>query len=281
MTGFDVVTVIHDSAPELQRLLESIDRHARDETRVIVVDTGSTDDGPERAREWAAEVVELPDNPGFGAANNAGVARAQHDVTALLNPDVELLDDGLVRLVERARRSHALHAPRLLNADGSIQDSAHPAPGRASEVLRALVHPRLLPRGARARAQPWRSAERARVGWATAAALVARTDALRALGPFDPAAFLWYEDLDLCLRAERVEYHPDVRLRHTGGHSTGEDFEARARRRRHVIAERLGTRALAWDDLAQAITFARAAPFKPRPRAQLRALRAARGSGGA
>jgi hypothetical protein len=96
VTSFDVVVVIHDSAAELTRLLESIDRHARGEARVVVVDTGSVDDGAERAREWAAEFVELPDNPGFGAAKHAGVARARHDVVALLNPDVELLDDGLL-----------------------------------------------------------------------------------------------------------------------------------------------------------------------------------------
>ena len=269
MTPFDVVTVIHDSAAELTRLLESLQRHAP-EARVIVVDTASTDDGPERGREWAAEVIELDHNPGFGAANNAGMTKATSDVTALLNPDVELLDTGLTTLVERARSTDAILAPRLLNEDGTIQDSAHPAPGTWRELGRAFVPPRLT-------RHPWQSERRTTVGWATAAALVARTDLLWRLGPFDPYAFLWYEDMDLCLRAGRVELHPDIRLLHTGGHSTGEDFEARARRRREVVAQELGPRARALDDLAQAITFARAAPFKPRARAQLRALRRARG----
>jgi GT2 family glycosyltransferase len=273
MTVFDVVVVTHDSAEHVVRLLESLERHVPGEARTVVVDTGSVDDSAERAREWAAEVIELPDNPGFGAANNAGVARSEHDVTALLNPDVELLDDGLLQLVARARDTEALLAPRLLNPDGSVQDSVHPQPGTARALLPALI-PRAFDR-------PWRGKTRTTVGWATAAALVARTDVLRALGPFDPTAFLWYEDLDLCLRARAVEYHPDVALLHAGGHSTGEDFDARARRRRDVIEANLGTRARRWDDLAQAITFARAAPFKPRPRAQLRALRAARGRRGA
>lgn len=268
MTAFDVVTVTHDSADEVTRLLESIARHAP-EAHVIVVDAASTDDGPERAREWAATVVELGDNPGFGAANNEGVRHARHDVTALLNPDTVLLDAGLNDLAARAAADDALLAPRLLNSDGTVQDSAHPVPGTAREVARALVPPPLAPR-------PWTSETATEVGWATAAALVARTATLRALGPFDPDAFLWYEDLDLCLRAARVELHPDVQLLHTGGHSTGEDFEARARRRREVVEERLGRRALRLDDLAQALAFARAAPFKPRSRAQLRALRRAR-----
>ena len=279
MMPFDVVTVIHNSAPQLQRLLESIERHAHDTAHVIVVDTGSTDGGAELAREWAAKVIELPDNPGFGAANNAGVAHAHYAVTALLNPDTKLIDDGILKLVERARRREALMFPRLLNEDGTIQDSAHPVPGTARELLPALVHPRLLPRPARVHAEPWRARRRPRpVGWATAAALVAQTDLLRRLGPFDESAFLWYEDMDLCLRARTEliasELHPDVEIVHTGGHSTGDDLEARARRRREVVARHTS---LPLDDLAQAITFARAAAFKPRARAQLRALRRARG----
>jgi GT2 family glycosyltransferase len=117
------------------------------------------------------------------------------------------------------------------------------------------------------------------VGWAIAAALVARTATLRRLGPFDADAFLFYEDLDLCLRSDvPVELHPEVALLHEGGHSTGPDrLRTEARRRREVVGERLGGRARDLDDLAQAVTFARAAlTGRSRPREQLRALRVAR-----
>jgi len=126
------------------------------------------------------------------------------------------------------------------------------------------------------------------VGWAIAACLAARTALLRRLGPFDSAAFLFYEDLDLCLRARAAGVptvlHPEVRVRHLGGRSTarafgGEPFTLQARRRREVIGARLGSGALRIDDAAQALTFAlRAAAGRERERnlAGLRALRAAR-----
>jgi N-acetylglucosaminyl-diphospho-decaprenol L-rhamnosyltransferase len=75
-----------------------------------------------------------------------------------------------------------------------------------------------------------------------------------------------------------------VRLLHLGGHSTGayygsEPHQEIARRRREVVADRLGRRSLALDDAAQALTFAtrtvaRAAAGRDasRPAAQLRAL---------
>ena len=271
--SFTIVTVLHDSGPHLRKLLASIDRHLPDEKpQLVVVDTGSTDDGPEQARAAGAQLVELPDNPGFGAANNAGVEQAEHDVTVLLNPDVELIDGSLTDLVADARACNALLVPRLLNPDGSIQDSAHPKPGTRGEILRAL-----LPRTG----EPWRTDEPRQVGWAIAAALAAKTEILKRLGPFDPEQFLFYEDLDLCLRADVPTcLVPDVQLVHEGGHSatTETRLSDEARRRREVIAKNLGAKAQRRDDLAQLITFARAAAFKRRARAQLKALRVARGA---
>jgi N-acetylglucosaminyl-diphospho-decaprenol L-rhamnosyltransferase len=294
MTAFAVVTVLHDSAGDLERLLDSIDRWLDPAPATVVVDSGSSDGGAELARARGARVVELDGNPGFGAGCNAGLGLVEEPVTALVNPDVELLDGGLARLAEEAARRDALIAPRLLNVDGSGQDSAHPVPGRLEGLVPALLPRPLLPGPLRRRYEPWRSERPREVGWATAACLVARTDLLRRLGPFDPAAFLFYEDMDLCLRARRMGAPtlllPEVALRHRGGASTGpalgeRDLPMRARRRREVVA-REGRRALLLDDVAEAATFATRAAARRLTgrggeieRARLRALRDARRQG--
>lgn len=292
MSAFSVVVVTHDSAADLRALVASFARWLPEPPPLIVVDSGSRDDSVAVARAAGAEVVVLDGNPGFGAANNVGVARARHDVTVLLNPDVELVDAAaLPGLAALARDRDALHVPRLLNADGSVQRGAHPLPGTAGALLPAVVHPRVLPRAVRERVEPWRAAAPRTVGWAIAAAVAARTSTLRALGPFDPDAFLFYEDLDLCLHARAAGVptvpHPGLALRHHGATSTGpafggEPFDLLARRRREVIGARLGHRALALDDAAQALTFAtRAVAHRDgaRERAQFAALRRARGRG--
>jgi N-acetylglucosaminyl-diphospho-decaprenol L-rhamnosyltransferase len=294
MTAFALVTVIHDSADHLERLLASVERCLRPRPRVVVVDSGSGDGGAEVAHTSGAEVVTLDGNRGFGAGCNAALHRVTEPVTALVNPDVELLDDGLARLVDEAVATDALLAPRLLNADGSVQDSAHPTPGTLEALIPAAVPRFLLPGPLRRRYEPWRSLRPRPVGWAVAACIVARTDLLRRLGPFDPNVFLFYEDMDLCLRAADAGVptllRPDVALRHYGGASVerslrGRDAEMRARRRREVMAGR-GRFALALDDAAQAVTFgSRAAGRKllrrggAYEREQLRALRAARRNG--
>lgn len=288
---FTAVVVLHDSAAELRALLASIDRHLAVAPQLVVVDSGSSDGGAALARGRGAEVIELPDNPGFGAASNAGVARARGDVTVLLNPDCELVDGSLAGLAALARaHPGALHAPRLLDPDGGVQRSAHPLPGTPGALLGAVVHPPLLPRALRERAEPHRASTARTVGWAIGACLAAATPTLRRLGPFDPAVHLFAEDLELCLRARAAGLptvlHPALRVRHAGGHAThraGEPYERIAARRREAVERALGRRALALDDLAQGLTFAtRAAGHSllggdaARPRAQLSALLRAR-----
>lgn len=267
--SFTIVVVLHNSAPDLRRLLASIEHHLPGiAPQVVCVDSGSADDGAGLgvAREHGAETVRLGTNAGFGAANNAGVARAVHDVTVLVNPDVVVRDPvSLPAVAAFASVQDALHVPRLLNPDGTVQDSAHPRPGSFGQALLALTHPPALPRPLRDAAQPWRSADERRVGWAIAACMAARTATLRSLGPFDPSQFLFFEDLDLCLRARAAGVptvlHPDLVLEHRGRHSTGPAYRGEphallARRRREVVRTNLGRAALARDDALQATTFA-------------------------
>jgi N-acetylglucosaminyl-diphospho-decaprenol L-rhamnosyltransferase len=286
-TGIAFVTVTYNSGPELKTLAASIDRHLPG-ARLVVVDNASSDDSRTVAEAAGATVIALDENRGFGAAANAGVAAVDEPVTVLVNPDVELVDDSLGRLAARVGPG-ALHAPLLLNEDGSRQDSSHPLPASAATAVYALVPGAATPRSLRPATEPWRSETSREVGWATAACLVARTETLRELGPFDESIFLYAEDLDLGLRAE-TWFEPDARVIHRGAHSTdrafgGENFDLLARQRRDVVRRRLGRVHAIVDDLIEMTTFADRALLRMlsgRPtqrqreqlRARIRAMRA-------
>jgi N-acetylglucosaminyl-diphospho-decaprenol L-rhamnosyltransferase len=265
---YAAVIVLHESRDELAVLLDSL--QGIDAPRLIVVDTGRDDGGAELARRHGAEVIERRDNPGFGAASNVGIQSVSEDVTVLLNPDTIAIGDSLARLAELARAHDGLHAPRLLDPDGSTQRSAHPLPGTLGAFLPAMLP--WLPRPLRVRAEPYRS-ERARtVGWAIAAALAARTDTFRRF-PFNPGIHLFAEDMDVCLRARdhgvRTIYHPQLTLIHTGRHSVAAEPYAQLARNRHNVAQSRK------DDAAQLLTFATRALIKrpnDKERAQLSAL---------
>jgi N-acetylglucosaminyl-diphospho-decaprenol L-rhamnosyltransferase len=293
--GLALVTVTHNSAPELRGLLSSRRRHLPG-VPLIVVDCGSEDESVAIAREAEdVEVLALADNLGFGRGCNVGLEAVREPVTALVNPDVELLDDSLLALAaeaERTDRPARLLAPLVLYPDGNRQDSVHPMPTSPPDLVRAVVPPAVVPGPLRAWLAPWRSTAPRRVGWAVGCALVARSETLRRLGPFDQRIFLYGEDLDLGLRAAELGietwFWPAARVLHHRASSTArsfgaEQFELLARTRREVIARRLGARRMRLDDAAQTVTFASRALVKwaigrdaQRERRQLEGLRRVR-----
>jgi N-acetylglucosaminyl-diphospho-decaprenol L-rhamnosyltransferase len=291
-----LVTVTHDSAAHLRTLVRSVDRHLPG-VRVVVVDCASSDETVDVAHGSSSVVtVPLDRNVGFGRANNRGLEEVGEPVTALVNPDVELVDDSLMALAAQALDPglpDRLLAPLVLCPDGSRQDSVHPTPATVADLIRAVVPPAVAPGSGLA---PWGARTPRPVGWAVGCALVARTETLRRLGPFDERIFLYGEDLDLGLRAAQAGietwFWPAARVIHHRAHSSraafgGEPFELLARARREVVARRLGPRAARIDDVTQAATFASRIAAKrllgrsaARERRQLAALRRVRQADG-
>ena len=279
---FALITVTHDSRPHLGALLASVDRHIPG-TRVVVVDAGSSDGSAEAARSWSgsAHVVELGENVGFGRANNLGITEIEEPVTILVNPDVELLDGSLAALAaEAARDPERILAPTVVRPDRSVQDSAQLDPRSPLRLAQALLPGAVLPQAV----QPWKAKRPRRVGWAVGCCLAARTQTLRALGPFDDEVFLYGEDLDLGLRAaERgVEtwLWPQARILHHGAHSTapalgGELYDLLAKRRFETLEKLRGRPAAVRDARVTALTHLTRAPFSARDRLCLAATRRA------
>ncbi len=291
-----LVTVTHNSERELEALLDSAEHHLPG-AQMLVVDCDSQDSSLDAARaRTSVKAIDLGENIGFGRACNRAVAEVSTPVTILVNPDVELLDDSLLTIAAEALRpdrAERLLAPLVLSPDGALQDTVHPAPCSAADLIRALVPPACLPAGAGGVAlAPQRAAVPRRVGWAVGCALVARTATLRRLGPFDETIFMYGEDLELGLRAGQqgiaTWFWPTARVLHHRAHSSrrafgGEPFERHALARHDVVARRLGRRHAALDDAAQAVTFATRLTLKralrrpaTRERRQLAALMAMR-----
>jgi GT2 family glycosyltransferase/glycosyltransferase involved in cell wall biosynthesis len=294
--GVAVVTVTHNSAGEVARLLRSLELHLPG-ARVIAVDSGSTDGSATAVRAAAprATVIELGENVGFGRASNAGIAAVDEPITILINPDAELVDGSLALLAAELLVPDAeprLLAPLVLSPDGSRQETAHLDPSSQLHWLKALLPAAALPGPLRPLVEPWRSSRARPVGWAVGACLVAPTGTLRTLGPFDERIFLFAEDMDLGLRATeagiQTVFRPDARVVHLDAHSTepafdGEPFELLARQRRAVIGEHRGDEAARRDDRIWQLTLLNRIVLKSltlrssaRERRQLAALRRVR-----
>ncbi|MEA2248749.1 MAG: hypothetical protein QOH46_3278 [Solirubrobacteraceae bacterium] len=166
-------------------------------TEVLVLDNASNDGsvGAARAHPVVTEVLALRHRRGKAENDSALLQRARGRYALLLNEDSELCE-GAVAALHAAMAGNdraAAAGARLLRPDGTPQPSAWRFPGLRTALIGALfLHRRLTvqSRGQRTR----------QVDWAQSAALLVRVEAARAIGYFDPAFFVYSDEVDFCKR---------------------------------------------------------------------------------
>jgi GT2 family glycosyltransferase len=214
-----VVIPSWNGAALLGPCLEALEAQTARELEVLVVDNGSTDGSLAllAARFPWAHAIGLPENRGFSAAVNAGIAKARGDVIALLNNDT-CADPRWVETLASARAAHpdiGFCASKMLSmADPRRLDNAG---------IDYRVDGFAITRGAREPDGAAWSAPREVFG-ACAGAAAYRRALFDDVGLFDERFFAYYEDVDLSFRAQlrgwRCLYVPDAVVLHRQGAST-------------------------------------------------------------
>lgn len=225
------------------RALAALVREARTVpgTRICVVDNDSQDGSLATLRDavtkngWSdvAEVVDSGYNGGFGFGNNValrqGLAAKEHfDAFYLLNSDAFPEEGSFATLVNYMRDNPraGIVGGRITGLDGVAQNSAFRFPNVWSELDRAarlgFLSRKLADKSVVLPALPDQITE---VDWVAGASMMIRREVLEQVGFFDESFFLYYEETDLCLRAQRagwkIVYLPNASVAHIGGASTG------------------------------------------------------------
>ena len=203
-----------------------------------MVDNASADGSVEMTREEfpAIHLLSLPENIGYGAANNAGLKAALGQVgdppryLLLLNPDTVLPADAPSRSVAFLDEHPDAGAvgPKLVRQDGSLDKACRRGfPTPAVALYHFLYLDRLFPsspRFARYNVTYLDPDERAEVDSLVGAFMLVRREALEEVGLFDESFFMYGEDLDLCFRIRqhdwKIWYDPSVTVLHYKGASS-------------------------------------------------------------
>lgn len=234
----DIVVVSYNTRDLLRQCLASISSTVHDpEVHTFVVDNQSADGAPEMVREEFPNVHmdALDRNPGFGAANNIGMAHCDAPYILFLNPDAQLVGDALAKLVDCLERWPKCVAvgPRLEYPDGTFQRSCRyfPNPARNAWSLSGMEG-RI---GRITQLKNWLPEEEhvdgAVVDMVSGACFLARRSYMDRINGFDENLFMYEEEADVFLPARRrkweVRYCADATVIHACGGTVENNAELR------------------------------------------------------
>jgi GT2 family glycosyltransferase len=242
MSSMAIVIVNYRTAGLVVDCLQSLIQEMADESdwRAVVVDNASGDGSVDHivraitSEGWGDRIQLLPldHNPGFAGGNNAALrplleSPAPPDYILLLNPDTVVRSGGVRELVAFMETHPAvgIAGSRLEEPDGTPQRCAFRFPSALSELeegLRIGLVSRSL--------QPWIVAPPVRneshaTDWVAGASMIVRREVFEKIGLLDESYFLYFEEVDFCLRARRAGwtcwYVPASRVVHLVGQASG------------------------------------------------------------
>lgn len=235
-----VIVTHYKSVPALRASLESVCAVADLATTEVVVVDSEVQEGTEAlVREMVpqAQFIGFADDVGYARSVNAGINATHAPYILVINADVRInpgMVEGLVGALE-ADDSLGLVAPVLRYDDGTLQDSAfrfyrptwilhrRTATGRTARGRAALRRFSEFSRTveeetSRAGSRP------VRTDWVIGAALMVRRSALDDVGTPDTRYWMYFEDVDWCLRMWQAGWQvavvPSALAHHTYGRAS-------------------------------------------------------------
>jgi GT2 family glycosyltransferase len=183
-------------------------------------------------RYWREErqVFARGSNPGFGAGHNLAVAHSKAPYHLVLNPDVLVQADAILKAVSymEGHQEVGLLTPKAFWPDGARQYLCKQYPSVLDLFLRGFT-PRLAAQRWEARLARYEMRDAAQaqvfteVPIASGCFMLLRREPFEAVGGFWPKFFLYFEDFDLSVRLRQagweVHYVPQVVITHYGGNA--------------------------------------------------------------
>lgn len=255
MADFTLAIVNWNTRDLLRRCLQSIAAYSGGyDVQVLVADNASDDGSAEmvEAEFPQATLIRTGGNLGFARGHESLFPLGTGRYHVLVNSDVELTAGCLRALDERMRGDESIGVlgPQIVDGDGRVQPSCRRFPTLARQLAEASGLATVFPRGPLGsyRMGDFDHATPADVDQVMGSFFLIRSTLLSEVGTLDTRFFMYYEEVDYCLRARdhgyRVFFDPAARVIHHGGgssrHVRVETIRRRMRSMHHYFRKHRG-----------------------------------------
>lgn len=232
MTTLSIIIVSFNTKELLRKCLRIVQTEVIDlDHEIIVVDNASSDGSAKMVESVFPEVllIESEENLGFAGGNNLGFEAAQGKFIVLLNSDAFLRPGALNTALKMMHEypNAGIGGAKLIAENGFFQPAARMFPSVLNEILQISGLADKFPSSSfLGRAdRTWSDTDMpCRCDWVPGAFIIIRRAVLDKIGPFDSDFFLYFEEVDFCLRAKvagfEVWYWPEIEIVHLGGESS-------------------------------------------------------------
>ncbi|MBT4120733.1 MAG: glycosyltransferase family 2 protein [Candidatus Magasanikbacteria bacterium] len=210
-----IITVTWNNEKEIARQIASVFAGCKDVTcEEIIVDSGSSDQTIEIVKNQFPHVklIENKENIGFGAGNNQGLKIAQGEFLLFLNGDMMVEEGSLDGILDWMKKNKdvGIVCPKLLDQYGKFNWDASPRrfPKLWEQLALILKIPHIFPNTLNSYHMKDLDIEKEQeVDSVRGSFMLMRREFVDKLGwAFDPRYFIWYEDVDICREAKRLNY---------------------------------------------------------------------------
>ncbi len=195
---------------------------------VFVVDNASGDKSVEMVKTGFPQIklIDNKENFGFAKANNQAIKQARGEFILLLNPDTEILNDSLEKIIS-FMRSHieaGIAGCRILNSDHSLQPSVRRLPDLWSQAVILLKLHRLFPKLiSHYLISDFDYSKTQEAEQVMGAFFAVRKEIFEKVGNLDEKFYIWFEEVDFCKRVKdygkKIYYNAEAEIIHHQGQS--------------------------------------------------------------
>jgi len=232
-----IIIVSYNSERYIKNCMESILAYKINYNHeIIIVDNNSSDSTRRIALSYIPKVTLIKNlkNIGFAGAINIGIRASKGKFLLILNPDIVLKEDTINKLLQFAHseETFGVIAPKLLNPDGSLQESCRAFYSLKTIILRRTILGKIFPNTDTLKKHlmnDWDHNSTKDVDWVLGACFLLKREIIEHnVGYFDEDYKLYFEDVDICYRMKtagyKVCYYPTATCIHNHRRESAKGF---------------------------------------------------------